>query len=178
MNDKERALIEELYSVYEQPMYRIAFAVLKNPTQAEDAVSEAFVRVIRNIRKIHDPHSDRTKHYIIRIIKSTSINCYRQNKKASERNTSIDGSTYELADSNDVISIYIRREAFSQMISGLDETDRRIISLRCEEGLPYKDIGRILSMREATVRKRFERAKHRLRRIQEEQEDEKERFAL
>lgn len=178
VTDKEREKAEALYSLYEQPMYRIAFAVLKNPSQAEDAVSEAFVRIIKNISKISKPESERTKHYIVRIIKSTAINCYRQNRRDSERSASMDNSVFEIRDADDGISRYLRRESFANTISELDEVDRRIISLRYEEGLSYRDVARILSMREAAVRKRFERAKKKLRQIREEKNDEEERYAL
>ena len=34
--------LKELYELYEQPMYRIAYAFLHNKEMAEDAVSDAF----------------------------------------------------------------------------------------------------------------------------------------
>lgn len=44
-NDNQK--LKRLYELYEQPMYRIAYAVLHNSYLAEDAVSEAFVRLIK-----------------------------------------------------------------------------------------------------------------------------------
>ena len=38
--------IEQLYTIYEQPMYRIAYAILKNEWQAEDAVSDSFEKLL------------------------------------------------------------------------------------------------------------------------------------
>ncbi|MDE6540225.1 MAG: sigma-70 family RNA polymerase sigma factor, partial [Ruminococcus sp.] len=61
--------IKAIYELYEQPMYRIAFAVLKNPELAEDAVSDAFVRIIERLKKIKAPESDKTKAYIVKMIK-------------------------------------------------------------------------------------------------------------
>ena len=90
----------------------------------------------------------------------------------------MDNSVFEIRDADDGISRYLRRESFANTISELDEVDRRIISLRYEEGLSYRDVARILSMREAAVRKRFERAKKKLRQIREEKNDEEERYAL
>ena len=44
MNEREK--IELMYDRYEQEMYRIAYAVLRDEFAAEDAVHDAFVRLI------------------------------------------------------------------------------------------------------------------------------------
>ena len=40
MTIKDAEKLQYLYELYEQPMYRIAFAVLRSSSLAEDAVSE------------------------------------------------------------------------------------------------------------------------------------------
>lgn len=47
--DEERDLVTRLYYTYERMMYKIALGILKNPHDAEDAVSEAFIRLIKNL---------------------------------------------------------------------------------------------------------------------------------
>ena len=42
--------LHKLYRLYEKPMYHIAYAVLHHTQQTEDAVSEAFCKVIRLCR--------------------------------------------------------------------------------------------------------------------------------
>lgn len=42
----DRKTMAELYETYEQKMFRIAKAILHNDWQAEDAVHEAFVRMV------------------------------------------------------------------------------------------------------------------------------------
>lgn len=44
--------LEQLYDLYEQKMYAVAFSILHNEWQAEDAVQDAFVRLFKNIRKV------------------------------------------------------------------------------------------------------------------------------
>lgn len=41
--------LHKLYRLYEKPMYHIAYAVLHHTQQTEDAVSEAFCKVIRHL---------------------------------------------------------------------------------------------------------------------------------
>ena len=51
-SDSEK--LERLYELYEQKMYAVAFSILRNEWQAEDAVQDAFVRLLKNIRKLRD----------------------------------------------------------------------------------------------------------------------------
>lgn len=57
----------ELYRLYEKPMYHIAFAVLKDHHQAEDAVSDSFCKLIAHIDKLSAPESPETRQYIIKM---------------------------------------------------------------------------------------------------------------
>lgn len=70
--------LHTLYKIYEKPMYHIAYAILHHTQQTEDAVSEAFCRVIANLHKIGDPESPQTRQYMIQIIRSTAISQYRK----------------------------------------------------------------------------------------------------
>ena len=48
MTDSEK--LEALYRLYEKPLYHIAMAVLHHHEQAEDAVHDAFCKVMRHIK--------------------------------------------------------------------------------------------------------------------------------
>lgn len=169
--------IKAIYELYEQPMYRIAFAILRNPELAEDAVSDAFVRIIDRLKKIKTPESDRTKAYIVKIIKSTSINIYRKNKRMIIRESAIDESVMQISDSSQNIeeNVITRMENQNKrnLLNKLDETDRTIITLRYENDLSWKKVAEHTSMTEATARKRFERAKKKLINMKGEISDEK-----
>ena len=54
MNNRER--IEQIYQLYEQKMYRIAYSILGNSYDAEDAVQDAFLKLVRLVKKLDDPH--------------------------------------------------------------------------------------------------------------------------
>lgn len=177
MTQENSDKIKLLYEIYEQPMFRIAFAVLKDSGLAEDAVSDAFIRIIGRLWKIKDPHSDRTKAYIVKIIKSTSINIYRKNRKVINRETAIDDTVLQISDTSqnteenviDRMENQNRRNLFNK----LDEKDRTIITLRYGNDLSWKEVAEQTSMTESTVRKRFERAKKKLLSMKGDMSDEK-----
>ena len=151
--------LSTLYEIYEQPMYRIAYAVLHDEGLAEDAVSDAFIRIMRKISKFGDCRSDKTKAYIVKVIKSTSINIYRKNKKRYSAEIPID----EAVQISDNASYSGNYSDVSELLAELGDTDRQIVTMRCVEEMSWKEVASNLSLTESNVRKRFERTKKRLK---------------
>ncbi len=166
MIGKKTEKIKQLYEIYEQPMYRIAYAVLHDSELAEDAVSDAFIRIIERLNKIGDAESNKTKNYIIKIIKSTSINIYRKNKAFFVREVPIDDETMQIPDSSPGVERMVINEEnnreLNEMLNSISADDRSIVLLRCREGLSWKEVANNLSLTETAARKRFERIRKRL----------------
>ena len=159
MTQENSDKVKKLYELYEQPMYRIAYAVLHDEGLAEDAVSEAFIRLMGKLHKIGDCQSSRTKNYIIKVIKSTSINIYRRNKKRFSSELPID-EALQIADDSQSSD---RNTSVQEILSDLSEPDRSIIVLRCIKQMPWREVADRLSITESNARKRFERTKKRLK---------------
>lgn len=161
--NKDQEKLDQFYALYEQPMYRIAYAILHHTEQAEDAVSDAFLRIMKNLKKIGNVQSEKTKHYIVCIIRSTAINQYRQNQRDSERYTVWDDRILQVPSQKDdmeqLLANITEEETIAELLEPLNETDRQIILMRCEEELSFREIAERLSIQEAVARKRFERAK-------------------
>ncbi len=160
MTKAETEKLHKLYEIYEQPMYRIAFSVLKNSSDAEDAVSDAFMRIIRKIGRIGEPYSPKTKSYIVKTIRNSAIDIYRKNRRNYDRVQPIDDSINLIPDTvsgfeDDISDI-------DGILNILNETDRKIITLRCKDELQWRDIAQCMNMTEANVRKRFERARKKI----------------
>lgn len=166
MTHEESEKLRRLYEIYEQPMFKIAFAVLHDTGLAEDAVSDAFVRIINKLHKIRETESDKTKRYIVKIIKSTAINIYRKNRRQFVREIPIDDDVIQLPDTSQDIEKAAaesdEKQKLNDMIEGLGDIDRKIIILRCREELSWREVAQIVSLTECNVRKRFERTKKRL----------------
>lgn len=149
--------IRLLYELYEQPMYRIAFAVLRESGLAEDAVQDAFVKLMSKPRRLGEPDSPETKAYIVRVIKSTSISIYRRSRRRAAFEQEIDEQTVQIPDRR--ASLFAEKAYIPE---GISSTDSRIITLRCEYGLPWKDVAEKVGLKEPAVRKRFERTRKKL----------------
>lgn len=157
MTIDESNKVRELYELYEQPMYRIAYAVLKDSGYAEDSVSEAFMRIIRKIKKIGDPRSEKSKRYIIKIIKNIAIDQYRKNKILYERTQHIEEENLLIPDESADVECSVLDDEPLEILDDLNEADKQIVILRIYSELSWKEVSEKLSMTEACVRKRFER---------------------
>lgn len=157
--------LHALYQLYEKPMYHIAYAILHHTQQTEDAVSDAFCKVIRHLDKIGEPDSPQTKQYMIQVIRNTAISQYRKNAREADRCTPWDERVLQVPTEMETDGIEQKerlteqRQALSDMLGILNETDTKIVLLHCQEGLSFREIARQCAMKECTVRKRFERAR-------------------
>ncbi len=160
-NDSEKLSI--LYRLYEQPMYRIAYAVLHDVSLAEDAVSDAFMKIIPRLHKLGEPDSPKTKAYIVKVIKSVSIDQYRRCRKRYCHEQAIDEYALQIPDASQDIASFEDSDSLQKaLLADLSDADRDMIKLRCLDGLSWKETSQKLSISETTLRKRFERARKRL----------------
>lgn len=56
-----KILLETMYELYEQGMYRVAYGVLHNKEQAEDAVQDSFEKLLEYLPEIDAPDSPKTQ---------------------------------------------------------------------------------------------------------------------
>ena len=155
MNNRE--IIEEIYKLYEQKMFYIAFSILKDESAAEDAVQDAFIKLINNISRIKNPDSDRTKAYIITTIKNTTIDLYRKRKRDLELfdDNCLDDVTYHT--DNGSSDIDIKNLIIQEELNKLPYKYKEIILLHIEKKLSVQDIAKIQGISYNAARKRYER---------------------
>ena len=157
---QEYEKLSRLYQLYEQRMYRIAYAILRQAEQAEDAVQEVFLRLLFKMDKVQDVTSEQTQRYLLAMIKNEAIDQYRRNQMENERR-----AAQEQADEMAVepLEEWLKREAERQQVQEvlgrLPEKFRDIVWLRVVKGKTSRETAKILGISEALVRKRLERAR-------------------
>lgn len=70
--DKEK--FEQLYALYSKKMYKVAYQILRNRHDAEDAVHDSVIAIIDNLEKIKKINCHETWSYIVTIVKSRAFN--------------------------------------------------------------------------------------------------------
>ena len=164
-------MLEQLYDAYEYKMYGIAYSILNNEGQAEDAVQDAFLKLIPHLGDINSVASVETKRLITYTIKNISIDIYRRNRKESELFTK--GVDELVIGENQQGNAYIKsvedREIVVQLLSSLPSKYREIIRYRCYYGLSYREISLLLDISEKAAAKRYERGRKLLKELMEKE---------
>ena len=161
-SEEEISKFELIYSTYKKQMYYTANNILKDSHLAEDAVHNAFLRIINNLEKIEDINSHKTKGLIVIIVKNVSIDIYRKNKKERDNTIFIDDlddiNGYDEINKNDLGYLEIA-------ISKLPENYKQVFLLKFSHELTDNEISEILDIKPDNVRKRISRGREKLKNI-------------
>ena len=80
-SQEDQSKFEKVYRTYRGLMYHVAYKILNNKHDAEDAVHSAFIKIAENIQKIDDPVCPKTQSYVVTIVENKAIDLYRANKR-------------------------------------------------------------------------------------------------
>lgn len=155
--------IEKLYALYEQKMYQIACRILHDSWLAEDAVQEAFIKLMKSNVYFEDAESSDCKRYIITVIKNSSITIYNRKKREQEvlylTDEEVTIQQAAIADGAGTADI-------EDLISKLPAKYYAVVNCLVIKSLSVKETAAELGIKDAAVRKRFERSKKMLKAMQ------------
>lgn len=159
--------ITAIFNKYRHSMQRIATHILKDTQSAEDTVSEAMIKIIKNINLIDDIESKRCANFVYTVTKNTAIDFYRKSQKEAECHTAyndVNAISYDTFESQ-----YGFGEQMQSYLSKLSQIDIDIIALKYGDDFTYREIGLILEISEHSVRQRALRARKKLESMIEEE---------
>ena len=79
--EEDKSFFEDLYLKHRQSMYAVAYSILNNVEDSEDAVHHAFLIIADNFEKVKSIPRHRIKSCIVIIVMNVSINNYNRSKK-------------------------------------------------------------------------------------------------
>ena len=157
---KEDALAG-LVEQYAPTLYRVAFSVLRNAADAEDAVQEAFLRVLRHLDTLDEVRDQRV--WLVRIVWNIVLDRKRRSKTRPETD-----DISELARVLPATGLSAEdRAAAAQhhaqvlvLVDKLPAKEREVLVLSAFEELSSVEIASILDITESSVRSRLFRARN------------------
>ena len=78
--EDEKSKFEKIYYKYRDMLYACALKIVKNSTDAEDVLHDAFIKTAKSIKQIDDISSRRTAAYLTVITKNTAYDRLRRLK--------------------------------------------------------------------------------------------------
>ena len=152
----DRVKFEKIYNNFKNIMLNRAYEIVKERQLAEDAVHNAFLKIINNLPRIYDADSNETKWYVIVIVTNEAKKIYnKENKilKAELMDTKSDFNVEAIVENKNIV------ERVKKEIDLLPEIYRDTLSLKYYNDLSNKQISNVLSVPIPTVKKRLQRGK-------------------
>ena len=134
-------------------MYRLAFSILCNDADAQDAVSEAIVLAFEKSHQLRKTSS--AKSWLMQILVNSSKKIAVQSNKYVLLENEIQ---YEQAEE-------FKDDDMWETVMELDEEFREVVVLYYYEQFSVREIGKMLRVPEGTVKSRLARAREKLLRI-------------
>lgn len=162
--DEEKSIFEQLYIEHRQRLYRIAFSKLHNSQDAEDAVSECFLRILNKSANVFEVSPNKRPHFLNVLIRNVCAQMF--NKSIRERTVSIEDECLEIVDEvnlEDEIIGKISRDCLSEFILQMPEKLRDAIVLKSVMGVSNHEAAEQLGITENTLRQRIYEARKKIR---------------
>ncbi len=161
----EKKLIEEIYHKYKRLMYSVSYSILHNPEDAEDAVHEACIRIIKNISKIESSDCTKTQAFVVIIAKNISIDMQRQKSKRSDIPLDDTDLWTEGASCEETAIANINVEVLKEALAKLPNNYYEILLLEAYYRCSTEELASLLGLSHENARSRLRRARLRLKSI-------------
>lgn len=157
----EQGALAALVSEYASTLYRVAYSVLRNPADAEDAVQEAFLRVLRHRDTLSEVRDHRV--WLIRIVWNIVLDRKRRAKTRPETD-----DIEELARVLPANGLSAEERAAAAQhhahvlgcVEKLPAKERQVLVLSAFDELNSVEIAEVLGITESSVRSRLFRARN------------------
>ena len=164
----ETALFEVLMRRYNQRIYRVVRAILKDDAETEDVMQQAYLNAYRHL----DQFAERAKFstWLTKIAVYEALHRARKespaslDEAASEGTTIMDTLRSNAADPEQALLAKETAGLLEAAVTALPETFRRVFMLRDVEGLSTLETAECLGLNEDTVKTRLHRARRQMRR--------------
>jgi RNA polymerase sigma-70 factor (ECF subfamily) len=175
----DRLAIEALIRRYQNYVYRLCFLVMRSEQDAEDMTQETFIRAFRALPRYEIREGISFEAWLYRI----AVNACRSRMRRKwyqvlpwpDPAPQLVGESEEQPD-----RLLLQVEQRDEMLAAIDslgEKHRLVVILRYYAGLSNEEIAQTLNIPSGTVRSRLHVARHRLKEMLEQKEEE-ERVAV
>lgn len=156
--EEEKTKFERIYIKYRKIMFYTAEHILNDRHMAEDAVHQAFLRIINHMEKIDEADCHKTKAFLVIITEYIAIDIYRKRKQ--EDTLSFD--EFEIYISGGVSFEDEVIDEVSEAVLKFPINYSTVLKLKFYLGYSDFEIAKILDITEDNVRQRISRAKKKL----------------
>jgi RNA polymerase sigma-70 factor (ECF subfamily) len=159
--------IETLVAGYSLMVFRIAYSILRNHHDAEDAAQECFLRVVKHQSRLHKIRNPKT--WLARVAWTTALDKRRSGRVIASLDEGQPGmeTAQTLSDSSPLPDEQLAgvqmQQILQRLIAGLPEELRQPLELSTVQELNSVEIADVMEIPESSVRTRLFRARRQLK---------------
>ena len=162
----DEGALAELYDLFGRAAYALALRIVRDASQAEDVVQEAFMDLWRGAARF-DPDRSRPASYLLTFVHRRAVDLVRREQARPQRGGDVEDIA-ERADKVDVPAALITSEQGANVRRALTELpppQRQVLELAYFKGLSQSEIAEHLGEPLGTVKSRTHVALSRLREV-------------
>ncbi|MGI4979981.1 MAG: RNA polymerase sigma factor [Janthinobacterium lividum] len=160
--------IESLVLTYSTLLFRVAHAMLRNPSEAEDAVQEAFLRVLAHQEKLPDVQNIRV--WLVRIVWRLALDRARKIRPGQMDDAFARTLVAQHLPADEALAESRELQRVLLEMERLPAAEKHVLLLCAMEEMKTVEIAAVLGKSESAVRALLFRARTRLRDRLERQE--------
>ena len=155
------AALEDLIAGSYRAAYTLALRLMGNPDDAAEATQEAYIRMVRGLRRFREVGAFPT--WLFKIVSNV---CMTEMRKRSRRDIPVEVDTMEDPAPGDAEDEAVGRVFWAELegaVRQLPEVYRSVVVLRDIYGLSGEETAQVLGVSSGAVKVRLHRARRRLR---------------
>lgn len=160
-SEDEKRKFVAVYEQYHKKMEMIALRILGSQHDAEDAVQNAFLQIIRHFEKIYEIPCEELPFWIISIVRNEALMILRKRSKTVplEEWNGVEKSADHTTGYNELVKLF----------GNLPEKYRTVLEMKILIGYTDKEIAKQLGISETAVSSRASRGRELLRNLVEKE---------
>ena len=162
--DGDKEVFAELVKPYYMQAYKVAYGVLKQHQDAEDATQNAFLKIYKSIDQFKGQSS--FKNWLMRIVRNHAIDLYRSNQrtvKIKDTFKDVNKTSNIHINRSGAASVNDMKSELKRLINSISPTYEKVIKLRFVESLSYEEISETLMCSVGTVKSRISRGREQIK---------------
>ena len=163
--EEQKTVVEKIFRRYRGMFLSIAIKYLHDMQRAEDAVQESMVKIILHIDDITALPDGAIKNYCAMMVRNTAIDIGRKEHLRTHQELTEDIASGQENLAETLAERLDAEKLVADALSQLSEDEVRLLYLRHEKGLTYREIAGLMGSTEDAVKKRAKRLMIRLREI-------------
>ncbi|MGD0095063.1 MAG: RNA polymerase sigma factor [Terracidiphilus sp.] len=158
---EDEAALAGLVNQYAATLYRVAYSVMRNAADADDAVQEAFLRVLRHRDTLGEVRDQRV--WLIRIVWNVVLDRKRRSKTRPETDDVTELARVLPAEGLSAEERAAAAQHHAHVLACVEKLpvkERQVLMLSAFEELSSVEIASVLGITESSVRSRLFRARN------------------